>query len=212
MVAVNNKAPNGGRTRSASSRSRIRGAVTLYASVIATPIGPLGLAVRDEGVCWVGSVRSIRVTPGHAQWPERSVDPAGRLGVRIWYSEKEPKLTAPLADALARYFAGDAEAFRGLPMAPAGTDFQLAVWEECARIPFGETITYGELAARVGRPKAARAIGNAMNQNPTPLVVPCHRVVGTNDSLGGYGMGGLSVKKWLLEHERRVVERAPAPL
>ncbi len=212
MVAVNDRASDGSRAKSSSSRSRIRGAVTLYASVITTPIGPLGVAVRDEGVCWVGNVRSIRVTPGHADWPERAVDHAGRMGVRIWYGEREPRLTAPLADAITRYFAGDTDTFGGLPMAPAGTEFQLAVWEECARIPFGDTISYGELAERVGRPKAARAVGNAMNQNPTPLVVPCHRVVGSNDALCGYGMGGLKVKKWLLEHERRVVERAPATL
>lgn len=186
--------------------------MTLYASAMSSPFGALGLAVRDEGVCWVGRLPSPNVRPGDSRWPESDVDPTGRLGVRIWVGEKEPRLTAPLSDAVTRYFAGDAEAFRGLPIAPAGTEFQLAVWEACARVPFGETITYGDLAAQAGRPGAARAVGQAMNRNPVPLVVPCHRVVGSDHALVGYSMGGVHVKKWLLEHERSVVERAAYPV
>jgi methylated-DNA-[protein]-cysteine S-methyltransferase len=187
-------------------------AVTLYASAVDSPFGPLGLAVRDEGVAWVGRVVSTGLRPGDARWPESSVDPVGRLGVRIWVSEKEPMLTGALADSLTRYFAGDPDAFRGLPMAPAGTPFQLAVWEACARVPFGETISYTELAKEAGHPNAARAVGQAMQRNPVPLVVPCHRVVGKNDDLVGYSLGGIRVKKWLLEHERSVMERAAHPV
>lgn len=183
-------------------------AVTLYASSITTPVGALGLAVRDEGVCWVGRVPSASVMPRDPEWPESSVDPMRRMGVRIWVWEEEPRLTGALADSLTRYFAGDTEAFRGLPIAPSGTDFQLEVWEACAQVPFGETVTYGDLAKRMGRPGAARAVGQAMQRNPLPLVVPCHRVIGSDEALVGYSMGGLYAKRWLLEHERRVVERA----
>jgi methylated-DNA-[protein]-cysteine S-methyltransferase len=82
-----------------------------------------------------------------------------------------------------------------------GTEFQRAAWQRCARIPCGETITYGQLAADIGRPKAARAVGMAMHDNPIVIIVPCHRVVGSTGSLTGFG-GGLDMKKWLLEHER----------
>ncbi len=102
---------------------------------------------------------------------------------------------------LHEYFEGERERF-DLPLAPRGTDFQQAVWRELAAIPFGATVTYGELARRVGRPRASRAVGAANGRNPLPIVLPCHRVIGKNGHLTGFG-GGLEKKRWLLAHEAR---------
>ncbi|HVC15494.1 MAG TPA: methylated-DNA--[protein]-cysteine S-methyltransferase [Acidimicrobiales bacterium] len=109
---------------------------------------------------------------------------------------------APLRMAAAQldeYFAGTRKAF-SLPLALQGTAFQLAVWKALADIGYGETITYGELASRVGRPAAFRAVGQANGANPVPIVYPCHRVVAAGSRLGGYG-GGLDVKRRLLALE-----------
>jgi methylated-DNA-[protein]-cysteine S-methyltransferase len=106
------------------------------------------------------------------------------------------------ADARAQldaYFAGELQEF-DLPLAPAGSAFQRRVWGELAQIPYGETISYGELAGRLGDPKLVRAVGSANGRNPISIVVPCHRVIGADGSLVGYG-GGLASKRWLLDHE-----------
>lgn len=100
---------------------------------------------------------------------------------------------------LAEYFQGKRRAF-DLPLAPQGTPFQLRVWNELAKVPWGTVVTYGELAVRVGSPKACRAVGQANHNNPLPIFLPCHRVVGANGSLTGYA-GGLDVKQWLLQLE-----------
>ncbi len=105
-----------------------------------------------------------------------------------------------MARELDEYFAGRRRAF-DLVLAPAGTPFQLAVWEELRRIPFGGTTTYGELARRVGRPTAARAVGAAVGRNPISIIVPCHRVVGSDGALTGFA-GGLDRKRALLALER----------
>ena len=101
---------------------------------------------------------------------------------------------------LGEYFAGKRTSF-DVPMALEGTDFQLRVWSQLCSIPFGETISYGELARRVGRPKAWRAVGSANGRNPIAIIVPCHRVIAGDGSLGGYG-GGLDRKVVLLDLER----------
>ena len=87
-----------------------------------------------------------------------------------------------------------------MPLAPQGTPFQCAVWEELRRIPYGTTCTYGEIAARLGRPKAVRAVGQANHHNPLPIFIPCHRVIGKSGALTGYA-GGLALKQALLELE-----------
>lgn len=102
---------------------------------------------------------------------------------------------------LQAYFAGELRDFE-LPLAAAGTPFQQRVWRALCDIPYGETISYGELARRIGQPKAARAVGLANGQNPIAIVVPCHRVIGADGSLTGYG-GGLARKRWLLAHESK---------
>ncbi len=110
---------------------------------------------------------------------------------------------AALGDAsrqLSEYFAGSRRTF-DLPLAPSGTPFQLRVWSELRRIPYGETVSYGELARRVGCPNGSRAVGLANGANPLSIVIPCHRVVGAGGRLVGYG-GGLPNKEWLLALER----------
>ena len=103
--------------------------------------------------------------------------------------------------ALKDYFAGELDAIADLPTAANGTAFQLSVWAALRQIPVGQTISYGALAARIGRAKAVRAVGLANGANPIAVVVPCHRVIGADASLTGYG-GGLDRKRWLLAHER----------
>ena len=104
---------------------------------------------------------------------------------------------------LAEYFAGERRLFT-IPIAPQGTDFQLRVWEALRSIPYGETISYGELARWIGKPTASRAVGAANGRNPIPIIIPCHRVIGGNGSLVGFG-GGLSVKQKLLSLEQEVI-------
>jgi methylated-DNA-[protein]-cysteine S-methyltransferase len=141
-------------------------------------MGPLGVAADDAGI------RAVHFT-----------GPGGRLG-------DHPLLVVATAQ-LGEYFAGSLTGF-DLPLAdPGGTPFERAVWAAIAAIPYGETATYGEIAAQVGEPDAARAVGVACNRNPLPIVVPCHRVVGAGGKLVGFG-GGLPRKRYLLELEARV--------
>lgn len=113
---------------------------------------------------------------------------------------------SPLLDRIAQqmreYFAGTRRQF-DLPLSPIGTPFRSRVWEELRKIPFGQTIHYGELARRVGDVKASRAVAQANGQNFIAIVIPCHRVIGADGTLTGYG-GGIERKRWLLEHEARV--------
>lgn len=101
--------------------------------------------------------------------------------------------------ALARYFAGELQSF-SLPLQPHGTPFQQAVWHQLLQIPYGQTRTYGELAKALGKPGAARAVGMANHRNPISILIPCHRVIGADGSLTGYG-GGLDMKRFLLQLE-----------
>jgi methylated-DNA-[protein]-cysteine S-methyltransferase len=121
-----------------------------------------------------------------------------RHGARIVFGEAPRPSNA--RRALEAYFDGDLCALDGVRTQTRGTDFQLSVWQALRRIPPGETTTYGELAVRIGRPGAMRAVGMANGANPIPVVVPCHRVIGANASLTGFG-GGLDRKRWLLAHE-----------
>ena len=104
------------------------------------------------------------------------------------------------------YFAGELQSF-DLALAPSGTDFQHRVWEQIARVPYGSTRTYGQIAHALGSPGAARAVGAATGRNPLSIVVPCHRLVGSSGALTGYA-GGLNRKTWLLDHERSVLHAA----
>ena len=152
-----------------------------------SPLGPLLLAGRSEGLHVVG-------------FPEgtgrREVEPD-------WIEDSQPFRT--VAAQIEAYFAGERFKFQ-CPLSPSGTAFQLKVWGALQRIPYGETISYGELASRIGNPKASRAVGAAVGSNPIPIVVPCHRVIGKSGSLTGFG-GGLPAKKMLLELEQRISVR-----
>jgi methylated-DNA-[protein]-cysteine S-methyltransferase len=107
-----------------------------------------------------------------------------------------------LRDTVNRYFAGDLKALDEIPVQTAGTPFQRSVWKELRRIPIGSAVSYSKLAGQIDRPKAVRAVGMANGANPVGIVIPCHRVIGSDGSLTGYG-GGLERKQWLLEHERK---------
>lgn len=111
---------------------------------------------------------------------------------------------APTTAALDAYFAGELDALKALAVSPRGTDFELSVWRALRDIPAGETRSYADVAAAIGRPTAVRAVGRANGINPVPLVVPCHRVIGADGSLTGFG-GGLETKAWLLRHEGALI-------
>ena len=113
-------------------------------------------------------------------------------------------------EQLAEYFAGGRQQF-DVPLKLAGTRFQLQVWQELVRIPFGTTISYGQLAQRVGKPTASRAVGHANGRNPISIIVPCHRVIGTDGKLTGYA-GGIDKKQWLLARERSATAAEPGYL
>jgi methylated-DNA-[protein]-cysteine S-methyltransferase len=147
---------------------------------IDSPVGPLLVAADESGL------RLIHFQGAHRRGPEPT-----------W--QRDPAAFRDLVAQLREYFRGERRAF-DLPLAPRGTPFQLATWRALTTIPFGETISYEELARRVGRPSASRAVGAANGANPLPIVVPCHRVIGKNGSLTGFG-GGLNTKRALLELE-----------
>ena len=153
-------------------------------TTIESPIGPLLLAADEAGlrrIEFVNGKRSVQLDP-------------------TWKNESTV-LLHEVTNQLRAYFAGELKAF-DLTLAPEGTTFQLKVWRHLCEIPYSETISYGELARRVGNPKASRAVGLANGTNPIAIVVPCHRVIGSNGKLTGYG-GGLEIKEKLLALERR---------
>jgi methylated-DNA-[protein]-cysteine S-methyltransferase len=152
-----------------------------------SPIGPLGLAA-EEGV--LVAVTFDGFGPLHA-WARRV------LGRCEWVEVPDP---AGVSTRLRRFFAGELEALAPVPVRLHGTDFQRRTWEALRRIPAGRTWSYRRLAEELGDPRATRAVGAANGQNPVPLVVPCHRVIGSDGSLTGFG-GGLDRKRWLLQHE-----------
>lgn len=155
---------------------------------MATPIGALTLFVREARLCGVafeGAEASLRATL------------VSRYGDFI---DDEQADKAGIAARLTAYFAGDLRALDAIPVETGGTEFQSRVWLALREIPPGTTTSYGELAARLGAPRAVRAVGLANGRNPIPLVLPCHRVIGASGSLTGYG-GGLGRKRWLLVHE-----------
>jgi methylated-DNA-[protein]-cysteine S-methyltransferase len=147
-----------------------------------SPIGPLLLAGDREAIRYIKFPRQGSVRDPEPEWQEGSIG-ALREAVK----------------QLRQYFAGRRTEF-DLPVSPEGTPFQCAVWEQLRKIPYGETISYGELARRVGNPQASRAVGAANGANPIPIVIPCHRVIGSTGKLIGFG-GGLPIKKALLDLE-----------
>lgn len=162
---------------------------TLTLDRLATPIGT-ALLVTDEQ----GALRAFNWTdyePAMLAWIARHYPKAGLADGRAPPSVREP---------FEAYFQGDARALETVPWRASGTAFQLKVWEALCTIPAGETLSYAGLAERIGRPTAVRAVGLANGANPVAVAVPCHRVIGSDGSLTGYG-GGLPRKRWLLGHE-----------
>jgi methylated-DNA-[protein]-cysteine S-methyltransferase len=115
--------------------------------------------------------------------------------------QRKPHFFKPVKEQLAAYFNGDLKQFE-LLLTPAGTAFQLSVWEALKKIPYGELASYSDIAAAIGTPKAVRAVGGANARNPIPIIIPCHRVIGSDGSLTGFG-GGLTIKQRLIDLERR---------
>lgn len=153
----------------------------IYTTTLSTPPGPLILAATDQGLCGV-------YFEGQKHMPDR----------RGWMEDRS-RFTDSL-EQLQAYFAGQRQRF-DLPLFPvSGTEFQRAVWKALQDIDPGKTCTYGQLAQRLGKPAAVRAVGAAVGRNPLSIIVPCHRVVGGNGSLTGYA-GGIDRKAWLLRHE-----------
>jgi methylated-DNA-[protein]-cysteine S-methyltransferase len=167
----------------------INSVTKIYGRYLRTPIGELLIAGSSLGVCRI-------CFPGEPQ-----------VEKYLWFNkhfsalpeEHADPVIERAADELQEYFERRRQSF-DLPLDLRGTPFQLEVWRELTRVPYGSTISYGELARRVGKPGGARAIGSVMASNPVPIVVPCHRVVGHDSSLVGFG-GGLSLKERLLELE-----------
>jgi methylated-DNA-[protein]-cysteine S-methyltransferase len=156
-------------------------APTTTTTTVDSPVGPLTLTARD------GSLNGLHMQDQrHA--PARSPE-----------SRRDDGAFEEVVEQLQAYFAGELTHF-DLPLAVDGTPFQRRVWAALREIPYGQTISYGELACRVGSPGAARAVGLANGRNPVGIIVPCHRVIGADGSMTGYG-GGLQRKVWLLEHE-----------
>lgn len=154
--------------------------MTRYAATLETPIGPLTLVVNEEGAL-------VRCTFAEDAWPSDATRDDARCSAAALQLEE--------------YFAGTRRTF-DMPLKLEGTPFQKEVWTALLEIPYGSTISYGELARRIGRPNAVRAVGAANGANPIPVIVPCHRVIGSNGTLTGYG-GGLPRKQQLLALEHR---------
>ena len=154
---------------------------TLY-TFMESPVGRLLLAGDGQRLSRIGFPRGKGVVTPRPQW--RRDDDAFSL----------------VEDQLQEYFAGTRREF-DLPLDLRGTSFQLTVWRELARIPYGETTSYGEIARRIGQPAASQAVGAANGANPIPIVIPCHRVIGADGGMTGFG-GGIETKKWLLALER----------
>ena len=154
-------------------------------------VGTLTLAARDRGLAAI-----------YFEWRRHGPLPAEEAA---WLPDPDDgtarsRILAAAREQLAAYFAGRLTTF-DLPLAAAGTPFQQTVWAELRKIPYGTVTSYGELARRLGNPHASRAVGAANGRNPISIVVPCHRVVGANGALTGFG-GGIERKSWLLDHEK----------
>jgi methylated-DNA-[protein]-cysteine S-methyltransferase len=164
--------------------------MTLDLDVLDTPIGPLALASDGRALLALefGTLDALR----------------DRLRARFGEAARFRDVPDPqgFTSRVRAYFAGDLAAFSGVPVDGGGTPFERRVWEALREIPAGATASYAAIAARLGAPRACRAVGRANGRNPIAIAVPCHRVIGANGSLTGYA-GGLERKRWLLDHEER---------
>lgn len=157
-------------------------------AVISSPIGKLLIASNGDAISEICFQRQIPAA-------EKNNNDASRRNA------SQCSVIRGAIEQLEAYFRGELQEFN-LPLRPTGTDFQCRVWSELQAIQYGETANYGEIASRIGSPRAARAVGAANGRNPIPIIIPCHRVIGANGSLTGFG-GGLKIKRALLELERQ---------
>lgn len=164
------------------------GAAAMDYDYLDSPIGPLLLVADKHGLRHIDFPRADQGERIQSHW------------------RRDRRFLGAAIEQLDAYFAGRLHDF-DVALAACGTEFRKTVWNELVRIPYAETISYGELARRIGTPAASRAVGAANGANPLPIIVPCHRVIGSTGKLTGFG-GGLAVKQWLLDHERR---HAPQP-
>lgn len=160
--------------------------------IVQSPLGPLLLTSDGSGLTGLFFEHHVRRPPLDPAWP------------------RNDRFFTGVRDQLDAYFAGRLDRF-DVALAPRGTAFQTRVWAALTAIPFGRTVTYGELAARLGAPTASRAVGLANGRNPISIIVPCHRVVGASGKLTGYA-GGLEAKRRLLDLEAGVIEHLPHPV
>lgn len=156
--------------------------INIAARRLKTAVGVLSIVASDDSVLYIE-------LPGSRE---------GSFERWLFRRPETPALRAALTE-LREYFAGKRRRF-DVPVEPAGTEFQQQVWKAIAAIPFGKTIAYGEIAEQLGGPDLSRAVGAATGANPIPIIIPCHRVIGADGSMTGYG-GGLRMKVWLLRHE-----------
>ncbi len=157
-----------------------------HTGLISSPVGPLWIETTLHGI------RRLEFTTNALGLPRDLQEP--KAG-----PSDEASLAAEVERQIAGYFDGSLKQF-DLPLDLQGSEFQLGVWNAIGNVPFGETLTYGQIAASIGRPTSYRAVGNACGANPVVIVLPCHRIVGTDRSLHGFG-GGIGTKTWLLRHE-----------
>jgi methylated-DNA-[protein]-cysteine S-methyltransferase len=156
--------------------------MNIYAAIISSPLGEILLIGNSQalsGLWFIGQRYQPKIDP-------------------TWIWDTAP--LKPAIDTVTAYFTGH-ELSLNCPVQPQGTDFQLSVWKALQSIPSGTTQTYGQIAKSLGKPKAVRAVGTAIGQNPISLVIPCHRIIGSTGSLTGYA-GGIARKAWLLQHEQ----------
>jgi methylated-DNA-[protein]-cysteine S-methyltransferase len=166
--------------------------VDLVQTQIGSPVGELTLVASKDYL--------MVLTWGDAK--SQSTRVAELIGQASMCTPSEQPLLGESVRQLEEYFRGSRQEF-DLPLRPRGTPFQMAAWQVLREIPYGETINYARQAERAGSPKGSRAVGSANGRNPIAIVIPCHRVIGADGSLTGFG-GGIDTKRWLLDHEQRV--------
>jgi len=163
----------------------------IWNTIMDSPFGPACVTGANTGLHRVDFQRGKRPVRPAVAWQE------------------DPRYLKTAIHQLQEYFQGQRQSFT-LPLAPPGTPFQQRVWQELQRIPFGTTLTYRELAQRLGRPQAARAVGHANGRNPLAIVIPCHRLIGSDGQLRGYA-SGITLKQRLLQHEGVQLLKSPRP-
>lgn len=178
----------------------VSGSRVIAWSEMESPVGPVVMALSNKGLCRLDFNKGEQALISNTLWSKEW------LGSVQW--ERKDSELAPVVKQLEEYFKGKRSRF-DIPLDLQGTSFQKLVWRQLQAIPYGEVRSYKDIAQTMGAPKAVRAVGRANNQNPISIVIPCHRVIGSNGSLVGYG-AGLSIKEFLLELEGALPSKAQA--